>query len=469
MSAAQRSLRYHAAHITLTPKELDLLILLAQAGSRPLTRDEIIYNLWPNEEIGDSALSQTVYRLRRTLARYNATAEYISTIPGMGYQFVAPLDGSPARMHDVEYSGASFHDYRRAVFYLEQDTQASANRAVAMLENLLQAHPQYVPAIVGLADAHARMAELGYCEPQDAYAKAKRLAAYAIRLDPVCGEAYAVMSRVLLFADRYCEAAATAAQSAVSLAPHAHRARAASLWVSIRRGESWQALTQLRDALVADPSSAQLTTLLGISLYFSRRFAEAHRQFADALIFDPRYTAAEYFDACCLAMLGAYDAADDRLAPALGDAAEQRVALLRGFIAARRGDEALASRCIEQLSSGAASSTAGKGVILGALDRPQNALDHLELAVRRNEPKLAILAADPLLDSLPRDARTTMVLQSMRATRSDLCHACGARFSGNAERFECSFGCTYCAQCGFREECTDCGQALARHSARYAG
>lgn len=85
-----RSLRYDRRSVAVRPREFDLLVLLARASGNLVTKEEIIRCVWSKEEVSDAALTQCVYRLRRTLALFEPHVTHITAIPGRGYQFVVP-------------------------------------------------------------------------------------------------------------------------------------------------------------------------------------------------------------------------------------------------------------------------------------------------------------------------------------------------------------------------------------------
>jgi len=71
--------------VSLTPKEYDLLIYLAENQNIVLSRDTILDGVWGYDYYGDNrVVDTTVKRLREKLGN---TAEYIVTVRGSGYKF----------------------------------------------------------------------------------------------------------------------------------------------------------------------------------------------------------------------------------------------------------------------------------------------------------------------------------------------------------------------------------------------
>ena len=75
--------------VEITPKAFDLLVVLVQRGGAVVSKDELMDALWPDTAVEESNLAFQVSTLRKALGPEGA--RYIATLPGRGYQFVAPL------------------------------------------------------------------------------------------------------------------------------------------------------------------------------------------------------------------------------------------------------------------------------------------------------------------------------------------------------------------------------------------
>src|SRR5215469_13709487 len=73
-------------HVALPPKVVELLVALAQAGGRVLTREQLLQQLWPNAVVEEGSLTSHISLLRKALAA-NGGAEFIETLPKRGYRF----------------------------------------------------------------------------------------------------------------------------------------------------------------------------------------------------------------------------------------------------------------------------------------------------------------------------------------------------------------------------------------------
>ncbi len=74
--------------LDLTPKELELLILLASYPGRSFSRDQLLDSIWGYEFLGDShTVNSHVNRLRRKLEPDPDKPTFILTSWGIGYRF----------------------------------------------------------------------------------------------------------------------------------------------------------------------------------------------------------------------------------------------------------------------------------------------------------------------------------------------------------------------------------------------
>src|SRR5499425_181960 len=93
LHAAERQLtaRTDGRPIVLTPKALDALHFLLQHPGELLDKSTLIAAVWPNVVVEENNLNQVISALRRALGDGSAGRRFIVTVPGRGYQFVAPV------------------------------------------------------------------------------------------------------------------------------------------------------------------------------------------------------------------------------------------------------------------------------------------------------------------------------------------------------------------------------------------
>jgi len=80
--------------IPIPAKQLDLLCALVQAQGKPVRKDTLLREVWPNTNVECHTLTQTVYLLRLSLGKMADGQEYIQTVNGYGYRLAAHITTS---------------------------------------------------------------------------------------------------------------------------------------------------------------------------------------------------------------------------------------------------------------------------------------------------------------------------------------------------------------------------------------
>ena len=91
IEALVRTLWREEEIVTLNRRAFDVLLYFVQNPGRILTREELLKNVWPDTFVDENSLAQSISGLRRALEEKPGDNSYIVTLPGRGYQFVAPV------------------------------------------------------------------------------------------------------------------------------------------------------------------------------------------------------------------------------------------------------------------------------------------------------------------------------------------------------------------------------------------
>jgi eukaryotic-like serine/threonine-protein kinase len=94
--------------LTLNRRAFDVLLYMARNPGRVLSKDELLKSIWTDAFVNENSLTQSISMLRKALDEAPGASNYIMTLPGRGYQFIAPVrtivpecDGTP----DPEIAG----------------------------------------------------------------------------------------------------------------------------------------------------------------------------------------------------------------------------------------------------------------------------------------------------------------------------------------------------------------------------
>ena len=87
----KRRLRRDEEVLRLTPKAFDLLVVLVEEHGRTVEKDELLERVWAGTIVEENNLNQNITALRKLLGDSRQESQYIATIPGVGYRFVAEV------------------------------------------------------------------------------------------------------------------------------------------------------------------------------------------------------------------------------------------------------------------------------------------------------------------------------------------------------------------------------------------
>jgi Tol biopolymer transport system component/DNA-binding winged helix-turn-helix (wHTH) protein len=107
---------YHGAdEVPLTPKSFSVLIVLASSNGQLISKEELFRQVWPDTFVEANNLARNISMIRKALHERDADREYIGTISGRGYRFLAEvtrisraeLSDPPAAAHSPIPSAAT--------------------------------------------------------------------------------------------------------------------------------------------------------------------------------------------------------------------------------------------------------------------------------------------------------------------------------------------------------------------------
>jgi DNA-binding winged helix-turn-helix (wHTH) protein/Tfp pilus assembly protein PilF len=395
LDPARRRLFRSGEPVTLSERQLDVLLrLLAQPG-QIVAKDDLIAAAWRDVAVADNSLEQAISSLRRILGSPASGGTFIETVPRRGYRFGVAVERKAARESDAGLDALlaphrAFVEGRAALETLEAGQIA---RALQVFETAVAAVPEYASAHVGLANACLMRFETTRADPEPdgaALTRAVHHARDACRLDPASAEAWATLGFALAQAGRRLDAIAAASRAA-ALEP-----------------DNWR--HHFRLAYVS---------------WGEARLHAAHR----TLVLLPEFPLAHWLAATVYVARQALDEAERELAAGLASDFTRTkfgaVALhwLRGLIHFARGDHEKALAEFEQELAGesgghmyARECCANTWYAIGALQLRQGRTDEAALAFAR---ALDRVAHHPLaLAALNRDPIATVDPQTVALARA---------------------------------------------------
>jgi DNA-binding winged helix-turn-helix (wHTH) protein len=173
------------------PLVMQLLVALAEADGRVVTRDDLVHRCWGGMYVAEESVNRAVSELRRALRRAGAY-DAVETVPRAGYRLALPVVWRIA----AQEAGAGFVaalEAGRQALRAELPDQAGA--AVASLRAATDLRPADAGAFGLLACALRNAAEHARPDTVSALASdAEAAARRALALDPAEGHALAALA-----------------------------------------------------------------------------------------------------------------------------------------------------------------------------------------------------------------------------------------------------------------------------------
>ena len=89
LDTGKRLLLREGEIVQLTPKCFDILLALVESRGEVIGKERLIERVWPSSFVEEGNLTYNISILRKVLGERAGEHQYIATIPGQGYQFVA--------------------------------------------------------------------------------------------------------------------------------------------------------------------------------------------------------------------------------------------------------------------------------------------------------------------------------------------------------------------------------------------
>jgi DNA-binding winged helix-turn-helix (wHTH) protein/TolB-like protein len=94
VDALKRRLLRGVEVVPLTPKAFDTLLVLVESGGRVVEKDDLMERVWPGVAVEENNLTQNISALRKALGERREEPQFIATVPGLGYRFIASVSES---------------------------------------------------------------------------------------------------------------------------------------------------------------------------------------------------------------------------------------------------------------------------------------------------------------------------------------------------------------------------------------
>ena len=305
-------------------------------------------------------------------------------------------------------SSEAYHLFVRGRHQLNKRLTKDIEQAAEYFQKAIDVDPTFVPAYVGLADCYPLLSLYGALTPQEAYPKARAAAEKALEIDDRFTKAYNSLGVVKLFYEWDWAGAETAFKRAIELNHGYPDARQRYGMFLTAQGRFAEAVAEFERARQFDPLSLIIQTIAGYPFYYSRRYDEAARLFAEVTATDETYSMAHFRLGLTMAQQGLYDDSIVELQKAIGLSNDRDTIAALGYVHGLQGNHGEANAALAELAErekdGFVTSYNRVLVNIGLENYPA-ALDWLEKAFDERSYWLIYLKVDPVLDALRDDSR----------------------------------------------------------------
>lgn len=417
--------------VALNRKAVRLLVELVQRHGEVVPKEELLSAVWPARGATVNNLTQHVFMLRNALGESPGKQRYLLTVPGVGYQFVAPLERGEA---DSAHRIIARHFCEIAREFHEHRTPSAIERAIEMYEHALEYDARCADALAGLALCRFLLALYLFETPRDMLALAEQDALRTLDVERNNPIALVVLARAAAQLRYHWTEAETLLLDALRSRPDYLWAHAHLIQHYIARGrlaDARQALAHAQSLGVSDDPFPRLRLLQGAVRYFEGSFQLAREHLAALVEERPTYGLARFVLAKTLCMQRDYDRAlehaseaariqIDPLSPGQPDVRRRALALsvyAHALANDRTGMNQAAAR-LDAFTMGLPQSSFCAALVALAYGRPERALRTMEDAVLARESYSAYAAVDPLLEPLRALPGWRAVLQAMNLAAS---------------------------------------------------
>jgi TolB-like protein/DNA-binding winged helix-turn-helix (wHTH) protein len=144
LDTAKHELWKGKERVSVEPQVFALIIHLINERHRVVSKDELIEVIWEGRFISDSAVSSRIKSARKVLGDDGRTQQYIKTLHGTGFRFIADIQESVAASKQTENGRANFEEMPSK---LDQGLASASSSSLAVETSRLTS--QIKPVVVG--------------------------------------------------------------------------------------------------------------------------------------------------------------------------------------------------------------------------------------------------------------------------------------------------------------------------------
>lgn len=305
----------------------------------------------------------------------------------------------------------AFDLYLKGRYFWARRTLEDLEKAIACYQEAVDTDPDYALAYAALSDSYGLLPFYSGVLPAEAFARAKTAVMKALEIDGSLAEAHSALGFIREYYDWDWEAAEQAFRRAVRGKPGyvtAHHWYAEFLsWM----GRPEEAIAEAERALELDPLSPLISYIKAYVLFYARRYDDSLAQCRRTLELDPEYLMAYHGIGKAYVQKEMYEEA----VSAFRQGRDLSSYLGYGCgLAGQRGEAlSILEALTDEWNRGIGFATPLIRVNMG-LGEIETALDWMEKAFERREPRMVEIKAEPMFDPIRSHPRFQALLKKMK-------------------------------------------------------
>ncbi len=302
-------------------------------------------------------------------------------------------------------------------YFWNKRTAETVEKGIEYFQRAIHTDPNYALAYVGLANAYAKLGDVGAAAmpPRVAFSKAKTAVLKALRIDSELAEAHNSLAHLHMHDYKWSEAGREFSH-AIELNPnYATTYHWHACYLSMV-GRPDEAIIQVARALELDPLSLPINADYGELLYFARQYDQAIEQFEKTLEMDPHFYPAHIDLGRVYEQKEMYEEAisEFQRAMELSGSTDALAALGHAYAVSGANEKALDILTqLSELSKSRYVSPYGMAVVYVGLGENSRALEWLQIASEEHAGWVIYLNVDPKFDPLRGEPKFEDLLRSV--------------------------------------------------------
>jgi DNA-binding winged helix-turn-helix (wHTH) protein/tetratricopeptide (TPR) repeat protein len=412
---ASGELRRRGKLIALQEKPFQILRLLLSNAGELITRDDLRRELWPPETVVDfdRSLNSAMNKLRGALKDPARSSQFIQTLHGRGYRFIAPVSRLEARQPE----GSTRKRQITGLHLWNRRDPEALRQALRAFQEMVDDDPTSARGYSGMALCWCLLGDYGWTQATDAFPRAKAAAQRALEFDGGDAEAHAALGFVLHRHEWNWAAAESEYRAAVELDLQCATAQHWYAEFLSQRSRHDEAIARIAAARELDPLSAIIAIVEAWIYFHARRYEEADACVQRAIQLRENFAIGHYLLGRIRLAQGRAEEAVELASKAVEAQPESSYLLAELAVAqARAGCQDRAEGILEQMHSRwkpGELSPFSIAKIHASLGDGARAFDELERGIEIRTSWMLDLRVDPELDALRSDPRWNEVEQAM--------------------------------------------------------